>query len=189
MDALIIRYGHGMLLFVVVCAVGLVAVTWVPVRAESLHRTLGRRLLWLSLALAVVATCGDAVMTERFGRGSWATPGQDLGALGQMLVSPGSLAAVLLLLNLLLFLPAGFFGGVSALGLAKVVAVVLTTSVSIEVLQFGLLAGVASLDDVVLNGLGGAVGAAVGDHVRSRHSQDVSQRGTPAPEIEGRRCR
>lgn len=167
MDGLVSQYGNALLVLTVVWAAGLVLVAWLPVRAGAVRVAMPRRLLFLHLGLAGFATCGEALLGHRLGRGSWASPGADLRQLADVVQAFGSLALVLLVLNVVIFVPAGFFGGLANLEWRRTVALVFATSIGIELLQLSLLAGVASLDDVLLNALGGGLGFLAGRLVRA----------------------
>lgn len=98
--------------------------------------------------------------------------GAGLGNLDQILADPNSLAGVLLVSNVVLYLPVTFFG---LLGWpehpGRVLLGALLLSISIETAQFLWLGRVASTDDVLLNFLGATIGFfAASWFTRRRHN-------------------
>lgn len=89
--------------------------------------------------------------------------GAGLGDLDQILADPNSLAGVLLVSNVLLYLPVTLFG---RLGWpehpGRVLLFALLLAISIETAQFLWLGRVASTDDVLLNFLGATIGFLAG---------------------------
>lgn len=123
------------------------------VRARSVSRLLaGGSALVVVVATAVgpVSQGGDLVLRPG---------GAGLGDLDQVLADPTSLAAVLLVTNVVLYVPMTFFG---LLGWPShprlVLAAAVALSLSIETAQLLFLGRVASTDDVLLNVLGAAIG-------------------------------
>jgi hypothetical protein len=108
----------------------------------------------------VLASDGDLVLMP--GRGG-------LANLDQILADPRSLAVALLLANVLLYVPIGFFG---TFGWHRWRAVVLLASlalsIGVEALQFSVLGRVASIDSVMLNVGGALLGMALASIVLAR---------------------
>lgn len=97
----------------------------------------------------VLATDGDLVL------------GLGQGGLGEWRVlfeQPSSLAAVLLVANVLIYVPLGFFGRLGWRRSLPVLAGAAALSSAIEVVQWGGLGRVASTDDFLLNVGGAALG-------------------------------
>lgn len=99
---------------------------------------------------------GDLVLTPgRGGLSDWRVLFDD----------PNSLAAVLLVANVVLYIPLGLFTTLHFRGSAvRAIAACCGLASAIELVQLGFLARVASLDDLILNALGagaGAVGARI----------------------------
>lgn len=108
----------------------------------------------------LVASEGDLVLMP--GRGG-------LGDLDQIIADPGSLAAILLFANVLLYVPIGFFGAIGWHRARPAVLLgALALSVAVEALQYSVLGRVASTDDVLLNLSGATVGLGLGLLVLSR---------------------
>jgi hypothetical protein len=80
----------------------------------------------------------------------------------------GDLGSVDFLLNVLLFVPLGIGLALAGFSVRRVVVISALTTVCIELLQLGIIAGRdASLGDLVANTLGGGFGALLGVHWRS----------------------
>jgi hypothetical protein len=76
-----------------------------------------------------------------------------------VLEAPGSLAAVLLVLNVVLYLPVGLFGGLLVPDRpGRAVAGAVGLSILVETWQLAVIGRVASTDDVLLNVVGAVVG-------------------------------
>lgn len=105
-----------------------------------------------------------------WGRGDLAL---DIGSGGlsdwRVLVEdPNSLAAVLLVANVLLYVPLAFFWITGWSGRTALVLLgCLLLSVSVELAQLAVLEGVASIDDVLLNAAGAIAGAILAAAVRA----------------------
>ncbi len=98
-----------------------------------------------------------------------------LGDLDQVLADPGSLAAVVLFANVLLYVPIGFFGAIGWHRTRPVVFLgALALSVAVEGLQYAILGRVASTDDVLLNVGGAVLGLALGMLFLARLSESSS---------------
>ena len=113
-----------------------------------------------SVVVTVVATAlpreprlvgdGDLVLVP--GRGG-------LGNLDQILADPTSLAGLLVLANIVLYLPIAFFAVLGYHAYRRLVlAGCLALSVMVEATQYLALGRVATIDDVILNMLGAALG-------------------------------
>ena len=102
---------------------------------------------------------GDLVLTP--GRGG-------LSEWRVILERPDSLAAVLLVFNVLLYIPLAFFGVLGWKRPAVVLGACLSLSLLVEASQYFVTARTASLDDVLLNMGGAVVGAMLAGLVRLR---------------------
>jgi hypothetical protein len=85
-----------------------------------------------------------------------------------VLAEPGSLAAVLLVANVLLYVPLGFTARLAWPRTLPVLAGIVGLSVLIEVVQWQWLGRVACTDDVVLNAAGGVMGIMLAASVLAR---------------------
>lgn len=141
----------------------------------------GRRPAARGLAIASLLTLLAAMLSpwswppEREGWGDLVLrPGDDsLGRLGVLHTDPTSLAAVLLVLNVALFVPFPCF---SVLGWGRpraVLFIAAMVSISIEAAQFVALSRVAATDDVILNMLGALLGIGFGVLVSGHRSASV----------------
>lgn len=116
-------------------------------------------------AVAFVATSvrGDRLTFERGGDLVLTPGGAGLGDLGELWSDPTSLAAVLLVANVALYVPVAFFAVVGWYRSRHLVLPgCLALSVTVEAVQYLALGRVAALDDVVLNVLGAAAGYLLG---------------------------
>jgi hypothetical protein len=149
-------------------AVGVVVTAVISRRAQASGRSVARGLAVVSLLAIVVATVTPrAWPPQRDGWGDLVlAAGHDtLGQLGVLRTDPTSLAAVLIVVNVALFVPFAVF---AVLGWGRpwaVLLVALAVSVSIETIQFVALSRIAATDDVILNVGGAVVGGCLGSSI------------------------
>jgi glycopeptide antibiotics resistance protein len=166
-----------------VLAVPVAAVTLVI--ARRLHRDLpARERRWQLLLEVALALCllGIACVTllPTVGGGTGLEQGLQLRPVASIIAQltsalDASVAFRIVGLNIVLFVPLGFLLRVRPLGWLATVAVVVATSLTIETAQAVLPLGrTANVDDVLLNTLGGVLGAASGSLLLRR-------RGRPQP--------
>jgi VanZ family protein len=149
-------------------AVGMVVTAVISRRAHAGRRSVTRGLAVVSLLAIVVATVTPREWPPQ--RDGWGdlvlAAGHDtLGRLDVLRTEPTSLASILIVLNVALFVPLGAF---AVLGWGRpwaVLLVALAVSVSIETIQFLALSRIASTDDVILNVGGAVVGACLGSSI------------------------
>lgn len=164
MKGLLSQFDESLMLALAVGVAALAVATVVGIRYRRAGRlwlqAVGRILTTGSVGVVILATAlprsariesdGDLVLTP--GRGG-------LGDLGQILADPTSLAGVLLLSNLVLYIAVAFF---AVYGWHEkrwlVLPACLGLSVLVEAIQFLLLGRVAATDDVILNMAGGLIG-------------------------------
>jgi hypothetical protein len=95
-----------------------------------------------------------------------------------LLEAPSSLAAVLLALNVVLYLPVGLFAGILRPDRpGRVLGGAIGLSVLVEAWQLGVIGRVASTDDVLLNASGAAIGLGLARWMTSRRSDDATTSG------------
>jgi VanZ family protein len=149
-------------------AVGVVVTAVISRRAHASRRSVARGLAVVSLLAIVVATVtprGWPPQRDGWGDLVLAAGHDTLGQLGVLRTDPTSLAAVLIVLNVALFVP---FATLAVLGWGRpgaVLLVALAVSVTIETIQFVALSRIASTDDVILNIGGAVVGACLGSSI------------------------
>jgi hypothetical protein len=140
--------------------VTLVAVAVAAVRGRRPRVSAGRAGLAGSILVVVLAT---ALPRER----PWVGPGERVLALGEggldgwrvILDAPGSLAAIVLIASVLLYIPFGFFGSLAhPEHPAWVISGAALLSILVEAWQLYVIGGLASTDDVLLNLVGTAIG-------------------------------
>jgi len=106
---------------------------------------------------------GDLVLVP--GRGG-------MGDLAQILAAPGSLAAILLAANVLLYIPLTLAAAVGwPQRSATILLAALLLSLSVETVQYLVLERVAATDDVILNMTGAVMGLAAGIAIRNQLSE------------------
>lgn len=169
------NFAEALVVAAVVAGVFLAIAVVTAVRRRRERRpwvTSAARILTVGAALtAVVATAYPREGWLLLSDGDLALlPGAGgLGDLDQILADPGSLAAVLLYANVLLYVPVGFFGAVGWHRRRPIVFLAaLALSVAVEALQFSVLGRVAASDDVLLNVAGAVFGLALAVFVLRR---------------------
>jgi len=168
MQGLNLLYGAIPLFFVLLLPVAVVVGFASRLRHRSLAAGQRRRLVVLDLAVALTLL-GIASVTllplEDYQRGlDWGLQLRPFASIRQHLTAAGaaSIAVRLLGFNILLFVPLGVALRLRSLGWRPIVIIIVTTSLLIEVLQATLPLGRRpNIDDVLLNVLGGILGAAV----------------------------
>lgn len=152
---------------VVVFASAVVAAVVAIRRTRSGHPRLTpvARVLTVGWALVIVAATampfsrgfsldGDLVL---------APGGAGLGDLDQIAADPTSLAAVLLLSNILLYVPLAFFAVLSFHRRRHLALIVcLAVALAVEAAQYLFLGRVAATDDLILNMVGSLIGYTMG---------------------------
>lgn len=136
-------------------------------------RSVGRALEVLGLGSVLVAVCATTLPDtwagwEGFGDVVWRPGGDTLGRLGEVVRRPDSLAAWLLVGNVLLYVPGLFLLALVWRPRAAFLTGV-TASLVAEALQFAALSRVASVDDLILNAAGAGVGVLLALSLR-RHA-------------------
>lgn len=149
-------------IIVVVTAIWVARVARTARSDEIQGRVRAARVATIGSALvAIVATSirGSRLIFESGGDLVLTIGGGGLGDLDQIAASPTSLAAILLVGNLLLYVPIGFAGATGWYHRRiHVLAACLLVSVFVETLQMVALGRVAALDDVILNTTGASIG-------------------------------
>ena len=113
------------------------------------------------VAVAATSVVGSRLVFERGGDLVLTPGGAGLGNLDQVLAAPTSLAAVLLVSNVLLYVPIAFTAVIGWYERRRfVLPACLALSMAVETIQYLFLGRVAALDDVLLNTAGAAVGFA-----------------------------
>jgi len=141
------------------------AITFLPqgrATEESNLKAFLERFTLLNFAAGFVATCGPALFPLDFGPGGFEPFGATLRVLTQSSHPFNSLPGLLVLLNALLFFPAGFFSALSGWSVTRSVRTSLKVSLMVEILQLLALHGSASVDDLLLNGISGLLGVLAG---------------------------
>jgi hypothetical protein len=161
---------------VVVSASAMVAAVVAIRRARSGYPWLSpvARILTVGWAMVIVAATampfphgfdpdGDLVL---------APGGAGLGDLDQIVADPTSLAAILLLSNILLYVPLAFFATISFHPRRLLALVVcLALALAVEITQYLFLGRVAATDDLILNMVGSLIGYAVASMLFRRSSR------------------
>lgn len=158
----------GIVAVSVLLALGVVVTVVISRRSQESTRSVPRGLAVVSLFAILVATLMPRSWPPQ--RDGWGdlvlAAGRDsLGQLGVLHSDPTSLAAVLIVLNVALFVP---FAAFTVLGWGRpwsVLLVALAVSLSIETIQLVALSRIAATDDVILNVSGAIVGAGLGRHI------------------------
>lgn len=157
---------HGPLIAACIVAAGAVLAALLLFARRRSERRPGMRQSFRVLAVGAAAVVVLATATPD----AWpplVRPDGDLvlqpgrGGLSEwrvLLQQPDSLAAVLLVANIALYVPLGFAARLGWQRTRPVLAAILTLSISVEVLQWRVLGRVGSTDDVLLNVAGGALG-------------------------------
>lgn len=138
----------------------LVAVAVAAVRGRRPRVSAGRAGLAGTILVVVLAT---ALPREQ----PWVGPGERVLALGEggldgwrvVLDAPGSLAAIVLIASVLLYIPFGFFGSLAHPDHPGwVISGAALLSILVEAWQLYVIGGLASTDDVLLNLVGTGIG-------------------------------
>lgn len=119
------------------------------------------RVLAVGAVLVIIVSTALPWSGVRLGEGDLVlTPGRGgLGNIDNILADPNSLAGVLLLSNVVLYIPVAFFGALGWYNLRRfVIPASLGLSVLVETMQLLILGRVAATDDVLLNIGGAAIG-------------------------------
>ena len=167
MDALLNNFSLAIRLSAVVAVATWVSTLMTVVRRRREGRTLvvgGARVCAVGFAvIAMISTSvrGRRLVFESGGDLVLVPGGAGLGDLEQIAADPTSLAAMLLVGNVALYIPVAL---AAVIGWyphrRKVLVGCLFLSLFVESLQFAALGRVAALDDVVLNMIGTAIGYA-----------------------------
>lgn len=149
----------------VLLALGVVVTAVISWRSRAAGRSAARGLAAVSLLAILAATVTpQSWPPERDGWGDLvvAPGGDSLGRLEVLHADPNSLAAVLVVLNVALFVP---LAGFAVLGWGRpwtVLLVAVAVSMGIETVQLVALSRVAATDDVILNLAGAVLGIGLG---------------------------
>jgi hypothetical protein len=179
-------FGTPLRLATLAALLTLVAIAVAASRGRRPMIAAGRAGLAGSILVVVLAT---ALPRER----PFVGPGERVLALGEgsldgwrvILDAPGSLAAVVLIASVLLYIPVGFFGGlVHPDHPGWVMTGALALSVLVEAWQLWVIGGLASTDDVLLNLVGAAIGFGLALLLHRRLDDDRAHRpATPAGDL------
>jgi len=149
----------------VLLVLGVLITAMISWRSHWRSQSAVRGLAAVSLVAILAATVTpQSWPPERDGWGDlvFAPGGDSLGRLEVLQTDPTSLAAVLVMLNVSMFVP---FAGFAVLGWGRpwaVLLVAVAVSIGIETVQLVALSGVAATDDVILNAAGAVLGSGLG---------------------------
>ena len=177
MGELFSQFGDSIWAVLVVVFASAVVATLVAIRRANCGdpwQPTVARILTVGWALVIVAATampfpngfdsdGDLVL---------APGGAGLGDLNQIVADPTSLAAILLLSNILLYVPLAFFAAISFHPRRHLALLVcLALALAVETTQYLLLGRVAATDDLILNMVGSLIGYALASMLFRRSSQ------------------
>jgi VanZ family protein len=174
---LLSQFGDSVGAVLVVMSVSAVVAAVVAIRrARSGYKWLSpvARILTAGSALVVAAATATPFSSGFSPDGDLvlAPGGAGLGDLDQIVADPTSLAAILLLSNILLYVPLAFFAAISFHPRRHLALVVcLALSLAAETTQYLLLERVAATDDLILNMVGSLIGYALASMLFRRSSR------------------
>lgn len=165
MSGFLSQYGASLTALLVLYPMSAFALTFLPIPENTDLTAIQiflQRFISFNFAAGIVATCGPSIIRHKFGPGAYEPFGGTLVVLTQSAHPFNSLPGLLVLLNALLFVPAGFLAAFGGWSVRRTAVTSLKFALGIEIAQLVALGGAASVDDLLLNCISGLIGVVLG---------------------------